>query len=161
MSNSSLLDIQQSLVANCVPGFWKLTAGRALSLQPRQAGVLRIAQGQVWATFDTPPQGHGNESGDHFLQAGQQLDVQAGQRLVFEPLARDGQQAAFFEWTPAPERSPTRALQNTSSVTQPLRDLGLALGMVGTALVHLCAGLLAYGRQLVSGQPVEHAPHCG
>ena len=33
-------------------GCWKLGAGSALSLQARHAGVLRIAHGRVWATFD-------------------------------------------------------------------------------------------------------------
>ena len=56
-------------------GCWSLMQGQAISLLPREAGVLRIASGRVWATMDGPHTGFGNESGDHFLQAGQVLAV--------------------------------------------------------------------------------------
>jgi hypothetical protein len=60
--------------------------------------MLRLSQGRVWATFDGPHSGHGNESGDHFLWAGQQLAVRAGQRLVLESW---GEVPVVFEWLPA------------------------------------------------------------
>ena len=161
MSTSNFLEFQTSQDQDTVPGVWKLAPGRALSLQPRQPGLLRVAQGQVWVTLDVPQHGAGNELGDYFLHAGEQLAVGPGQHLVLEPFARVGQQPVFFEWTPTPEAQRTLAIQNAGAVTQPLRDLGLALGMVGTALAHLFAGLGVYGRQLVSGRPgVVQAPHC-
>ena len=161
MSSSNFLEFQTAQSQDTVPGFWKLAPGRALSLQPRNAGLLRVAQGQVWVTLDVQQQGAGNELGDYFLHAGEQLAVTPGQHLVLEPFERADQQAVFFEWTPSREKVGTMAASNASAVTQPLRDLGLALGMVGTALAHLCAGLLAYGRQLVSGRSaVVQAPHC-
>jgi hypothetical protein len=161
MSSSNFLEFQTSQSRDAVPGFWKLTPGRALSLQPRNAGLLRVAQGQVWVTLDVPQQGAGNELGDYFLHAGEQLAVNPGQHLVLEPFERADQQAVFFEWTPSLESAGALAAQDATAVTQPLRDLGLALGMVGTALAHLCAGLVAYSRQLLSGRPaVVQAPRC-
>ena len=160
MSSSNFLEFETSRSQDTVPGFWKLAPGRALSLQPRQSGILRVAQGQVWVTLDTPRQGAGNELGDYFLHAGEQLAVNPGQHLVLEPFARAQQQAVFFEWTPSLDAVRARGVPNAGTVTLPLRDLGLALGMVGTALVHLSMGLLAYGRQWVSGRPVEQVTHC-
>lgn len=43
--------------AHC--GAFTLLAGRALSLQPRERSVLRIAQGSAWVTLPSKP-------GDHF-----------------------------------------------------------------------------------------------
>ncbi len=160
MSNSNFLEFQTSHSLDTVPGFWKLAPGRALSLQPRQSGWLRVAQGQVWVTRDALHQGAGNELGDYFLHAGEKMAVSPGQHLVLEPFARGQRQAVFFEWTPSLDVGQTPAVQNAGAVTLPLRDLGLALGMVGTALGHLSMGLLAYARQRVSGRPVVQVPHC-
>ena len=162
MSNGNFPEFQTPHSQDTVPGLWKLTPGRALSMQPRQAGVLRVAQGQVWVTLDVAHQGAGNELGDYFLRAGEQLAVRPGQHLVLEPFARtQAQDAVLFEWAPTVLAGLEPATHHAGAVTQPLRDLGLALGMVGTALVQLCAGLLAYGRQLVSGRPVVvQASHC-
>ena len=160
MSSSNFLEFQTSHGQDTVPGFWKLAPGRALSLQPRQPGLLRVAQGQVWVTLGAAHPGAGNELGDYFLHAGEQLAVSPGQHLVLEPFERAQQQAVFFEWTPSVEADQAPAVQNAAAVALPLRELGLALGMVGSALAHLSMGLLAYGRQWVSGRPVVQAPHC-
>jgi len=162
MSNGNFLESQASVTNIVVPGVWKLAPGRVLSLLPRQSGVLRVAQGQVWVTLGVAPQGAGNELGDYFLRAGEQLAVSPGQHLVLEPFARtQAQDAVLFEWAPTVLAGLAPATHHAGAVTQPLRDLGLALGMVGTALMQLCSGLLAYGRQLVSGRPVVvQASHC-
>ena len=161
MSSSNFLEFQTAQSRDTVSGFWKLAPGRALSLQPRNAGLLRVAQGQLWVTLDVQQQGAGNELGDYFLHAGDQLVVNPGQHLVLEPFENADQQAVFFEWAPSAETAGNLAAQDASAVTLPLRDLGLALGLVGKALAHLCAGLVVYGRQLVSGRPaVVQAPHC-
>lgn len=152
MGTKNVQELQQSRGDAILSGCWKLAPGRAISLQPREVGVLRIAHGQVWATVDGPHQGHGNELGDHFLQAGQQLDVRAGQRLVFEAWGQTGEMPVCFEWTPVG----TAVLENTSrwnaAVTQPLHDLGLALLMAGSALVRLVMGLAGYGEYLIAGR---------
>lgn len=150
MPNSHILEFQTTH-QDTVPGFWTLTPGRVLSLQPLQAGLLRVAQGQVWATVDTPHQGAGNASGDHFLRAGEQLSVRRGQHLVLESLVRTGP-PVYFEWTPTPESTRMAVGPNARAVTRPLRDLGFALGMVGNALAHLSAGLVTYGRQRLFGR---------
>ena len=161
MSSSHTPEIQTSHSQDTFPGFWKLAAGQALSLQPRQAGLLRAAQGQMWVTLGVAPHGAGNELGDYFLRAGEQLAISLGQKVVLEPFGCAQQQAVFFDWTPRHAVVHASVVQDADAVTQPLRDLGEALGMVGVALLHLGTGLVAYGRQLVSGRPVVQAPqHC-
>jgi hypothetical protein len=124
-------------------GCWKLDAGRAVTLHPTAAGVLNIARGRVWATLDGP---HVRLTGDLFLEAGETLRLQAGQRVVIEPFGATGQGAAAFDWVPA------RASQTSrwpAAVAQPASDLRLALGSAGIALrgaagalVRLAGGLL-------------------
>ncbi len=161
MSSSHFLEFQTAQSQGIIPGFWTLAPGRALSLQPRHTGLLRVAQGQVWVTLGAEHQGAGNELGDYFLGAGEQLAIRPGQHVVLEPFESAQQEAVFFEWAPRPVPVHAPIAQDVGAVTQPLRDLGLALGLVGTALLHLGAGLLAFGRQLVSGRPVVQAPqHC-
>lgn len=161
MSSSHTLEFQTSHSQDTAAGFWKLAPGRALSLQPRQAGWLRVAQGQAWVTLDAEHHGAGNELGDYFLGAGEQLAVRPGQHVVLEPFAQAHQQPVFFEWAPGLAPVHASVPQDATAVTEPLRDLGQALGLVATALLHLGTGVVAYGRQLVSGRTVVQAPqHC-
>lgn len=102
MSSSQFLELQTSHRQDTAPGFWKLAAGQALSLQPRQTGLLRVAQGQVWVTMGVAPHGAGNELGDYFLRAGEQLAIGLDQKVVLEPFERAQQQAVLFDWTPSP-----------------------------------------------------------
>lgn len=131
---------------------WKLMPGRTISLRPRQAGVLRIEQGQIWATVDGSPRVPANELGDHFLQAGQQLEVRAGQHLVFEPYGAASATPVYFEWTPLPESVALRASRWHAAVIRPLRDLGQAVRMAGLALGQLVLGLAGYSEYLVAGR---------
>jgi hypothetical protein len=163
MSHNIFLKIEATHHHEALRGFWKIAPGRALSLQPQQAGLLRVAQGRVWATLGTRHPGAGNELGDYFLHAGEQLAVSPGQHLVLEQMVGSGQQAAFFEWTAVPHAADAGPYVRTSVLAQPLRELVLALGMVGTALARLCAGLLVSGRQLIWSRPavvVHTAAHC-
>lgn len=160
MTSSSFLEFQASQSQGTVPGFWKLAPGRALSLQPRQSGLLRVAQGQVWVTLDAEQEGAGNELGDYFLQPGEQLAVRPGQHVVLESVERAEHAPVYFEWEPISAVASAPVAQNATVVTQPLRDLGVALGMVGSALVNLGEGVLAYGRQSLSGRPALQARHC-
>src|SRR4051812_30818310 len=97
MTPQSLTHPQQSS-APALPGAWKLGAGRAITLQPREAGELRIAHGRVWATFDGPHPGPLNQQGDLVLETGEGLHVQPGQRLVVE--AWTGGTSSYFSWEP-------------------------------------------------------------
>lgn len=156
MALQSLAMSQQSLSSPVLPGTWKLVAGRAVTLVPREDAVLRIAHGRVWVTLGHPPVGHGNESGDLFLGAGEQVTVQAGQRAVVEPFADaaagQAQGAAYFSWDalPAAVRDPVRVVSRWQlAVVQPLGDLRLAFGLAGGAVGRLVFGLAGVAFDLV------------
>lgn len=135
-----------------VSGCWPLMPGQAISLLPREAGVLRIASGRVWATVDGPHTGHGNESGDHFLQAGQVLAVRGGQRLVFEPWDAAHACPVYFDWTFVAVDLPVPVANWQVAVVRPAHDLGHALLAAGRALGQLLVGLATYcGRPAQSG----------
>lgn len=73
-------------------GAGTVAAGAALSLAPKAAMTLRIAEGQAWVTLG---QGAGGDS-DVFLCPGQSLPVAAGQTVVVEPL---GGRRLQYRWT--------------------------------------------------------------
>ncbi len=136
-----------------VSGCWKLGDSRALTLRPSQPGVLRIAHGRVWITFDHAQGDDAVRGGDHFLGAGDTLNLLPGQSLVMESWNSPAPSAAYFSWDPLPAAaavaissrpSPLLALgpQWRGGVAQPLRDLRLAFGLAGTASARLVAGLL-------------------
>lgn len=136
-------------------GYWPLLANRALSLFPVQASVLRIAQGRVWATLGEGVQSREAGYGDCFLEAGDALEVQAGQRVVFE--STDKVNPVYFSFSPS--NMPLAGVNIASSamylgvnmadtasrplggVAQPWRDLRLALGLASSALGRLTLGL--------------------
>ena len=69
-----------------------VAAGAAVTVAPRAAMTLRIAEGQAWVTL-----GKGlGDSSDIFLCAGQSLPVAAGQSVVLEPL---GGRRLQYRWT--------------------------------------------------------------
>ncbi|HYF16399.1 MAG TPA: DUF2917 domain-containing protein [Ramlibacter sp.] len=122
-----------------LPGTWRLDAARAVTLRPKEDGVMRIAHGRVWVTFDGPHRGHLNQQGDRILGAGQQVRVRAGQRLVLESC--DTGQPAYFSWDFMAAPLPVRRFDG---VLQPWQDLQLALALavraswrLAKALVHL------------------------
>jgi hypothetical protein len=118
-------------------GCWKLAAGRAVTLHPTAPGHLHIAQGRVWATLTGP---HARRTGDLFLQAGESLPLQAGQRVVIEPFGTAGSCApAAFDWVPAHRVQTSRW---PAAVAQPAADLRLALGSAGFALRGAAGALL-------------------
>lgn len=134
-----------------VSGCWKLGEGRALTLQPNRPGVLRIAHGMVWITFDNAQQDDGVRGGDHFLGAGDTLKLLPGQSLVMESWNAAQNTAAYFSWDPLPASEGVAiALRRASAladspqwragVLQPMRDLRLAFGLAGTASARLVVG---------------------
>ncbi len=135
---------ETAAATQCKPvGCWKIAAGRAVTLRPAAAGVLRIAHGRVWATLDGP---HARRAGDLFLDAGASLRLQAGQQVVIEPCGAAGQTDAAFGWLPA---LASRATRWPAAVAQPASDLRLALVSAGFALrgaagavVRLAGGVL-------------------
>lgn len=78
-----------------------LPPGRALTLQVRQAGVLRIMQGRVWITFSHADQDLRIQAGDHFCSAGDSLRLSAGNAVVMESWGEGRDLPARFCWAPA------------------------------------------------------------
>lgn len=142
-------ELQQSLRAGDTTGSWQLAPGRALSLCPRSDGVLRISRGRAWATLDVPPHGHRNETGDHCLQAGEQLSVCAGRHLVLESLDSE---PVDFEWLHAPALVPLRLSHWNEAVLAPLADLGRAAQLALKSVLRLLRGLLSPVCALLSGR---------
>lgn len=147
MASQSQLQTQSSLTA-ALPGTWKLAAGRAITLQPREDGVLRVAHGRLWATFDGPHGGPLNDLGDHVIDAGGRLGLRAGRRVVVE--AWDRTAPAYFSWDPLAVGAAS-TLPRATRVRQPLSDLGLALAMAGGAVGRLLAGLGSLAWETVAG----------
>ena len=146
-------ELQSFVGTEKVSGCWKLGDSRALTLRPSQPGVLRIAHGRVWITFDHAQGDDAVRGGDHFLGAGDSLNLLPGQVLVMESWNTPAPSAAYFSWDPllaaagvtlSSRRSPVLALgpQWRGGVAQPLRDLRLAFGLAGAASARLVAGLV-------------------
>ena len=131
-----------------LPGTWKLAAGRAITLEPRDPGVLKVAHGRLWVTFEGPHAGRLNQSGDHVMAVGEQLRLQPGQRVVAE--AWNDKCPAYFSWDPLPAAKPVRRAR-VADVMQPLSDLRLALVFGGHAVARLASGLAAVVWQSVFG----------
>ena len=82
-----------------------LPTGRAVTLQARHAGVLRVAQGGVWLTFSGAGRDDLASSGDHFLARGDSLRLAAGQAVVAELWSGGGAAGeipACLAWEAAP-----------------------------------------------------------
>jgi hypothetical protein len=137
MAAKTLTQMQQSTSSPALPGTWKIAAGRAITLRPREAGVLRVAHGQLWVTFDGPHDGPLNDRGDRVIGLGEPLRLRAGQRLVAEPWKA----AAYFSWDPEAVAQPRIAPRRVAAVVQPLADLRLALVLGAGAARRLASGL--------------------
>jgi hypothetical protein len=160
---STTLALQSTPSAAALTECWKLDAGHATTLQPRQSGVFRVTQGKVWATLDGPHPGHTMVLGDHVLEAGDSLTLQPGQSLVVETWTLGAQarqaEAAFFSWEPQTEtvwdghhEAASAGAQWRGGVVQPGRDLALALRSALAAVGRLVIGLVGLGDTLVAGR---------
>ena len=135
MASQTLTYSHQSAAA--LAGAWKLAGGRAMTLQPREPGVLRVARGSLWATGEGPHPGPLNDQGDRFLQAGEQLQLRRGQRVVIEAWNRLG--PAYFTWDPLPQGVARRV--RAADLVQPVDDLRLAVAMGARAAGRLLTAL--------------------
>jgi hypothetical protein len=119
-------------------GTWRLAPRRAMSLLPRQDSQLLIVQGTAWITWEKPIGHWARSDGDHFLEAGQIMDVPAGARLVME--ARHSPETLHFDWREMP---PELALHRSTHTTLPelLRQWLQAWGQVGWSSGRLVRGL--------------------
>lgn len=144
---ASSLTHQSTAAAPAVAGVWKLAARRAVSLRPREHGILHVAAGRLWVTLDVPGGGRPADSGDHVLSAGERLPLRPGSRVVLEAWERD--QPAAFDWVPAPAAL-ALASPGWAGVREPLADLRLALVQAGVALGRLLWALARVGAGSVS-----------
>lgn len=175
MSARNVLESQQSVQAAVAgrpaAGCWKLAPGRALSLHPREHGVLEVAQGRVWLTLSgaspTPlpadlPADLPRGVADHLLQAGDRLAIAAGQHVVMEAWNPAGlpDGGVAFHWTGAPIPVPVSVQGQYAvrpgaewecGVVQPLRDLVQALAQGGRAVGQAGAQALGAGGRLALG----------
>jgi hypothetical protein len=135
-----------------LPGAWKLPAGRAVTLQPREAGRLKVAHGQLWATYDGPHPGVLEEAGDLVIGVGEELPLHAGQRLVIEPW--NGDSPAYFSWEPLPLGQTSHA-PNLAGLMQPLADLRMALVLGSDAMGRLVGGMARLAWQFATGKGQE------
>lgn len=148
--SASLICSQQASkhVPALAVGCFKLSAGRAMSLTPKVPGELRMAHGRVWVTFANAANDSTVRAGDHFLDAGDLLRLQAGQQLVLEMVDNNPHQSVYFSWEPDAALSlavsPRRAQLAHAEVRQPLLDLGAALHQAGWAFGRLVQGLVAH-----------------
>jgi hypothetical protein len=69
---------------------------KIISLFAAEDSELCIKQGRVWATVGTGGDDVTDDYGDHFLEAGQKLNVLKGQNLVFESM--NAEIPVFFDF---------------------------------------------------------------
>ena len=105
-----------------------LAPGQALRL-PRAGGELTVLRGRLWLTRN-------NDLGDHFIEAGQRVWLDAGENAVVEAAGR--QQGASLHWEPC------RPGFFSAVLARPLN---------GTAFLALLAarGFMALGRAAAAG----------
>lgn len=113
-------------------GTWHLAPQRAMTLLPRKNSQLLIVQGSAWITWEKPIAHWARSDGDHFLKAGQIIDVPAGARLVME--ARHSHEPLHFDWREMPPclaPHPLPGIGLPELARQWVHALGLLLGATG------------------------------
>ncbi len=152
MTTDSLRDLQSSLDAQTLGTTatpMQLAKGRAVTLRPKVAGILRVPHGRAWATLDVPPSSPFNPE-DHFVAPGHDLHVRAGQRVVLEAWPRAGAESITLVYEPLAK--PQRTSQWQAAVMEPVRELGHGLALSGYALARLALGLVGYAEYLLPGR---------
>ena len=159
MAQFTTFSSSSRLSAAALTECWKLDAGRATTLQPRQPGVFRVTQGAVWATVNGMQHGEPELPGDRLLKVGDSLALQAGQRLVVESWDAAPKAPVYFRWEPVVEavwdgrhEASSAGAQWRGGVVQPSRDLAHALRSAGAAASRLVLGLVGLGDYLVVGR---------
>jgi hypothetical protein len=107
-----------------------LAPGQALRL-PRAGGELTVLRGRLWLTRN-------HDLGDHFIEAGQRVWLDAGENAVVESAGRQKQQGASLHWEPC---------------RQGVFSALLARPLNGTAFLALLAAraFMALGRSAAAG----------
>lgn len=118
------------------PGAWRLGAGEAIALHPREAGRFQVRRGRAWVTL--------GDGLDHVLAAGASLSVPAGARLVAEAWGAD----LGFDWQgqAVPVPLPVAPAGFAQRVGAPARELVGSVAQAGLAAGRLAQGLVAWLR---------------
>lgn len=126
-------------------GCWTLGPGHALTLSPRQAGMVHLRRGRLWVTLDGPHRMGGRASGDLVLHPGDSLRLLPGQRAVLEDWPGPGVETSALDWrtTPAdaqvtPSPNPW-SLAVASSWMNAVAALGLWMGAWGRRITGIPA----------------------
>jgi len=128
-----------------------LLPGRAMSLCPPRAALLRVRRGRVWVTMDGPQPAARPHERDRVLAQGDVLRVPARVRLVMEPLALAGDaQPAYVDWIVGVETPFAQRL--TCEVLAPARECGQALQRAAQSLMQSMRGLVLLLNPLGSGR---------
>lgn len=78
---------------------WTTLTDKAITLEVKNAGALRVSQGRVWVTLGDGVLPRDQHYGDVFLDAGQELIVAKGQRLVLESMFRNRPACFLLHYT--------------------------------------------------------------
>lgn len=158
MPSRTVLESQQSAIASTagrvLAGSWKLDAGRAITLNPRERSVLEISQGRVWLSVGARRGQPDQATEDIVLLQGQTLVIEPGQQVVMESwyLRGGSPSAVAFCWDSAPVAALADAAVDWElGVAQPLRDLVCALGQGGRAVGAAVAATLGASGRLTAG----------
>ena len=167
MVSNNALKMHQSPSGARASGCWSLAPAQALTLHPNEAGVLRVAQGRVWATLAGPHHGPANDWGDVVLGGGEQMALMPGQQVVVEPFGDAVNAPAYFCWEPLAAHAPAApqppslwgdalarpSLDVAPVPAFPIAAIGRLLGRVAAALTLFVAGKGRVLSPLESNQP--------
>ncbi len=105
---------------------------RAMVWRQPMAGVLQVAGGRLWITFDQPHAA--GDGSDHFVAAGEVIELRAGERALLEPVRDDAGAlvTAVFDWQPLPAHR--RAAVRVQALADLRQALALAAGACGRLL---------------------------
>lgn len=127
MSSMRVLQLPATPAGFGLPGCWTLARDRAITLDTRAPGYLRVAHGSLWATLEGPhAQGPANEWGDLVLRCGARIRLAPGRQVVLESYPDAANEDACFSWEPEPPQ-PRTALSRMAVVWRSVRGFGAKL----------------------------------
>lgn len=127
MSSMRVLQLPATPAGLGLTGCWTLAPDRAITLDTREPGYLRVAHGALWATLEGPhAQGPANEWGDLVLRCGARIRLAPGRQVVLESYPDAANEDACFSWEPEPAQ-PRATPSRWALVWRSVRGLGAKL----------------------------------